>query len=38
MKEKLEEWMSRRKQSISSSIRPLDEETKEKLRSLGYLQ
>jgi len=38
MKAKLDEYMSRRKQNISSSIKPLDEETKEKLRSLGYLQ
>ncbi|MBA3064093.1 sulfatase-like hydrolase/transferase, partial [Candidatus Woesearchaeota archaeon] len=38
MKAKLEEWMFRAKENISSSIKPLDEETKEKLRSLGYLQ
>jgi len=38
MKAKLEEYMTRAKQNISSSIKPLDEETKEKLRSLGYLQ
>ncbi|OIO61949.1 hypothetical protein AUJ83_03800 [Candidatus Woesearchaeota archaeon CG1_02_33_12] len=38
MKEKIEEWMSREKENISSLTKPLDEETKEKLRSLGYLQ
>jgi len=38
MKEKLEEWVSREKENISSLTKPLDEETKEKLRSLGYLQ
>jgi len=38
MKAELEEWMSRAKENISSLIKPLDEETKEELRSLGYLQ
>ncbi len=38
MKAELEEWMSREKQNIIPLTKPLDEKTKEKLRSLGYLQ
>jgi arylsulfatase A-like enzyme len=35
---KLDEWMNRPKPNIASLTKPLDEETKKKLKSLGYLQ
>lgn len=35
---KLKKWMSRPRPNITSLSMPLDEETKERLRSLGYLQ
>lgn len=38
LKAKLEEWMNRPKPEIKPLKKPLDEETKEKLKSLGYLQ
>jgi arylsulfatase A-like enzyme len=38
LKARLEEWMNRPKPNIISSAKPLDEETKKRLKSLGYLQ
>jgi arylsulfatase A-like enzyme len=38
LKARLEEWMNRPKPDITPLTKPLDEETKEKLKSLGYLQ
>jgi choline-sulfatase len=38
LKAKLEEWMNRAKPEITSLAKPLDKETKERLKSLGYLQ
>jgi len=38
LKKKLEEWMNRPKPKIAPLTKPIDEKTKEKLKSLGYLQ
>ena len=38
LKEKLEEWMVRPKPNIIPLTTPVDEQTKERLKSLGYLQ
>ncbi len=38
LKAKLEEWMSRPKPNITPLAKPLDEQAKERLKGLGYLQ
>ncbi|MFA6358263.1 MAG: sulfatase [Candidatus Omnitrophota bacterium] len=38
MKVKLEKWINRPKPKSASSMKPLDEKIKKKLKSLGYLQ
>jgi len=38
LKSKLNEWMNRPKPNMASLTKPLDEETKKRLRGLGYLQ
>jgi arylsulfatase A-like enzyme len=38
LKAKLEEWMKRPRPKITPLTEPLDEDTKERLKSLGYLQ